>query len=94
MNAKVALAVAMLVGSLAAGLIAGANSPPSVGYDDAMRDTMDLAMSQCAGGYHPDASGDCQPDNGIVDSRCPAGFEATPFPNGSDYRCAPIASGY
>jgi len=94
MNAKIALAVAMLFGSLAGGLIAGADSRPGVGYDDAMRDTMDLAMAQCAGGYHPDASGNCQPDYGIVDSRCPGGFEAAPAPNGNSYRCEAIPSGY
>jgi len=49
---------------------------------------------QCASGLHPDRAGNCQPDNGAVDSRCQDGFEAVPFPNGNNYRCAPIPEGY
>jgi hypothetical protein len=53
-----------------------------------------VAMLECAGGYHADAR-DCQPNNRIVDSRCPTGWEAaTPFPNGNSYTCQPIPQGY
>jgi hypothetical protein len=94
MNAKIFLAVGMLFGSLAGGLIAGAHSPPGGGYDDSVSETVALAMLQCAGGYHPDASGNCQSDYAVVDSRCQAGWEATPAPNGNGYACVPIPSGY
>jgi len=93
MNAKTALAVAMLFGSLAAGLIAG-SAPGSDTVGAYSGDTLELAMAECAGGYHADAHGDCQPDNGIVDSRCGGGFEATPFPSNGGYRCVPIPQGY
>ena len=52
------------------------------------------ASLACAGGYHADAAGNCQPDNGYVDNRCPAGFETAPSPDPSGYRCAPIPAGY
>ena len=93
MNVRLGLAVTMLFGSLAVGFIAGtapkADTVIASGYD-----TLQLAMLACASGFHTDDLGDCQPDNGIVDSRCPAGSEAAPFPNGNDYRCEPIPQGY
>jgi hypothetical protein len=93
MNVGLGLAVTVLFGSLAVGLIAGtapkADTAVASGYD-----TLELAMLECASGFHTDALGDCQPDNGIIDSRCPAGSEAAPFPNGNDYRCLPISQAY
>ena len=92
MRVKTALAAAMLFGSLAAGLLAGSR-PGSESLAFAP-DTLEVAMAECAGGYHADARGNCQPDNGIVDNRCQAGFEAAPFPNGNNYRCVAIPRGY
>jgi hypothetical protein len=93
MNIRVTLAVAMLFGSLAAGLIAG--SAPGADTDAAsVSDTLELAMLGCADGYHTGPDGSCQPDTGIVDSRCQDGFEATPFPSGNGYRCVPEPQGY
>jgi hypothetical protein len=93
MNVRLGIAVTMLFGSLAVGLIAGtaprADTVVASGYD-----TLELAMLECASGFHTDALGDCQPDNGIIDSRCPTGSQATPFPNGNDYKCEPIPQGY
>ncbi len=48
-----------------------------------------VAINGCAGGFHADAQGNCQPDAGYVDNRCPPGYEASPFPNGNDYHCVP-----
>jgi hypothetical protein len=92
-NIKLVLAVAMLFGSLAAGLIVG-SAPGTETFDASVDNPLEVAMLECAGGYHADARGDCQPIMGIVDSRCPAGSEATAFPNGNDYRCVPIPTGY
>jgi hypothetical protein len=92
-NIKLIFAVAMLFGSLAAGLIVGSAPGPDT-FDASLDNPLQVAMLECAGGYHTDAGGNCQPNNGIVDSRCPTGWEATPFPNGNDYRCAPIPQGY
>ena len=93
MNIKLVLAVAMLFGSLGAGLIVG-SAPGLDTFDASTGNPLEVAMLDCAGGYHADARGDCQPNNGIVDSRCPTGWEATAFPNGNDYRCVPIPNGY
>lgn len=80
MNAKIYVAAAVLLGSLAAGSIAGAPAR--------------AAPLACAGGFHADRQGNCQPDNVYVDNRCQAGFEAAPSPAASGYRCAPIPEGY
>jgi hypothetical protein len=93
MNVRLTLAVAMLFGSLTAGLIA-ASAPRAGAVDASMDDTLELAMLECAGGYHTGPHGNCQPDNGIVDSRCQDGFEAAPFPGGDGYRCVPEPQGY
>ncbi len=50
---------------------------------------LQAAMMQCAGGYHPDRQGNCQPDTPQVDMRCPDGYLATPWPDPSGYRCIP-----
>jgi hypothetical protein len=47
----------------------------------------------CAAGYHPDASGNCQPNNEQVDRFCPqAGTMYQPAPGG--WACVPIPQGY
>ena len=93
MNMKLVLAVAMLFGSLAAGLIVGSAAGPET-FDASADNPVEVAMLECAGGYHADAR-DCQPNNRIVDSRCPTGWEAaTPFPNGNGYTCLPFPQGY
>jgi hypothetical protein len=93
MNVRLTLAVAMLFGSLGVGLIA-ASAPEAGSVDASIGDTLELAMLQCASGYHTGPHGNCQPDNGIVDSRCPGAFEAAPFPSGAGYRCVPEPQGY
>lgn len=93
MNIKIALAVTMLFGSLAGGVIAGSAPGPDT-FDAFADDALEVAMARCAGGYHTDAFGNCETDDGIVDSRCPAGLEASPFPSNGGYRCVPIPQGY
>jgi hypothetical protein len=80
MNAKIYVAAALLLGSFVAVSMAAAPAH--------------AAALACAGGYHADRQGNCQPDNGYVDSRCQAGFEAAPSPDPVGYRCAPIPEGY
>ena len=53
-----------------------------------------MSGAYCAGGYHVDPHGNCQPDNGYVDSRCPPGLEPHAFPNGNDSWCVPYGEGY
>jgi hypothetical protein len=86
-NIKLVLAVVMLFGSLAAGLIVGSAAGPET-FNATVDNPVEVAMLEC------DAR-DCQPNNRIVDSRCPTGWEAaTPFPNGNGYTCLPITQGY
>ena len=76
--AAAALAVALLAPLAVAPVRASDN-------DAAVR----VAMTQCAGGYHADRQGNCQPDNEVPDRRCPPGLLATPWPNPEGYRCIP-----
>jgi hypothetical protein len=87
MNSKSAFALAATLAASLAGVIA-LGSPA--------RATEQYAMSRayCAGGYHVGAHGNCQPDNGYVDSRCPPGFEPHSWPNGNNNWCMPIGGGY
>jgi hypothetical protein len=94
MDAKLMLALTMLVGSLVGGLIASTHTRPEDDFDVGAGAPMELAMLTCAGGFHTDSRGNCQPDNGIVDSRCQDGFETHPAPNGAGYICVPIPQGY
>ncbi len=94
MSPRLALAVTMLFGSLAAGLIAGSGVGRGDDFVAEKSDAIQVAMSSCAGGYHQDSRGNCEPDYGIVDSRCQAGYEAAPFPNGNSYHCVPVPEGY
>ncbi len=52
------------------------------------------APMACAAGYHVDSRGNCQPNDGYVDDRCPAGQETTPWPDPPGYRCVSIPRGY
>lgn len=74
------LAGALLLASLIGGLIAA--SPTHA------------ETIACASGYHADSRGNCQPDHGYVDSRCPDGFLASPSPDPDGYRCVPVPRGY
>jgi len=79
MNARTALAAALLVASLAIG--ASATAPARA------------QSMACAGGYHPDALGNCQPNIPQVDRYCPqAGTIYQPSPWG--WSCVPISKGY
>ncbi len=77
MNATTALAAALLFGSFGGALLCELPAH--------------AASAACAGGYHADASGNCQPNNVSADTRCPAGFDAIPAMNGNGYRCVPSA---
>lgn len=93
MNARLALAATMLIGSLIGGVVAASHAPP----DDLIASAaqpVQVSMLECAAGYHSDRFGNCEPDNGIVDSRCGTGLEAAPSPSASGYRCIPIPEGY
>lgn len=81
MKTKSVFALATLLASLGVALMIG--SPA--------RATDQYAMSgtNCAAGFHVGPHGNCQPNNGIVDSRCPPGLEPHPFPNGNDNWCVP-----
>lgn len=85
---------AMMFGALAVGLIFGAAMRRADTTSVSSRGLEDYAMAQCASGYHADASGNCQPVNEIIDSRCQEGFEAQVYPNRNGYRCIPAPQGY
>jgi hypothetical protein len=91
MNAKTAFAAVALFLSIAAGVTVG--SPARARDDGAFTAQM---HSACASGYHPDARGNCQPDNSQPNLQpCPDGYLATPFPSwGNSYKCVPIPVGY
>ena len=48
----------------------------------------------CAGGYHLDGNGNCQPNSGYTNTGCPPGFMSEPFPNWQGFRCVPIPASY
>lgn len=80
MNAKLLLMGALLIGSAAGGFFVSA---PAQAQSDG-----------CWAGYHPDSRGNCQPNNPIVDDRCPPGLITQVYPNGNSYICVPIPRGY
>jgi hypothetical protein len=84
MNKQSALAAAALVASFVGALAAGPPARAQNAYEK-----MTAHAAYCAGGYHVDPEGNCQPDNPIVDGRCPPYFHAIVFPNGNGYRCMP-----
>ena len=94
MFGKLILVAAAALGLIAAEIGLQLLAWPSVASDSSVDNLLKLAMISCAGGYHTDADGNCQPDNGYVDSRCQAGFEAAPFPNGNGYWCVPYPKDY
>jgi hypothetical protein len=51
------------------------------------------SSTYCAGGYHIDPDGSCQPNNGYIDNRCPPGFNPHPYPNGNNNICVPVYRG-
>jgi hypothetical protein len=82
MNAKIVLTASALLGSIA--LLLGFAAPAAIAQTTA-----------CAGGYHPDRQGNCQPDNPQPNLQpCPPGLLSEPAFNGSGYRCVPIPKGY
>jgi len=94
MNARIVLAATMLMGSFVGGIVAASRPEPTAEPLVSVGGPIQVSMLECAGGYHTDRFGDCQPDNGIVDSRCPNGFEAAPSPSANGYRCIPEPQGY
>lgn len=88
MNANRTIAVAILVASFVGGFSIGSATVASAAVDTR------FPQVECASGYHAGRHGNCQPDNGPVDSRCPGGFEAAPFTGGNGYHCVPIPEGY
>ena len=83
MNAKITLTAAAFLGAIAGALVIGA--APAAAAPSAI----------CAGGYHPDRQGNCQPDNPQPNLRpCPPGLLSASAFNGSGYICVPIPEGY
>ncbi len=91
MNVNMASTVAALFGLLAGEFVVGS---PARATDESVIAPAFTAQfaAACAGGYHPDARGNCQPDGGNVTGDCPSGFISEPFPNGQSYRCVPISA--
>ena len=91
MNVKRAFAAVALFSSIAGVFVVG--SPSRAAGEGAFNALM---SSVCAGGYHPDARGNCQPNNPQPNLQpCPEGYLATPFPSwGNSYKCVPIPAGY
>jgi hypothetical protein len=91
MNATTAFALTALLGSFSGASIVGSNAWAA--GDGAFTALM---SSACAGGYHPDSRGNCQPNNPQPNLQpCPDGYLATPYPSwGNSYKCVPIPAGY
>ena len=88
MNAKSAFAFVALLGS-----IGGATFivSPAQAVDASAFRAQGVA---CAGGYHLDGNGNCQPNSGYTNTGCQPGYMSEPFPNTSGYRCVPIPASY
>ena len=85
MNAKSVLALVAVVGATA--------FVPHARADD--YSAFRAQGVACAGGYHLDGNGNCQPNGGQASLQpCQPGFMSEPFPNWSGYRCVPIPAGY
>jgi len=83
MNAKIALGSTALLGAIAGALVLGGAAPASAQY------------VACAGGYHADRQGNCQPNSPQPNLQpCPPGLLSAPYPNWSGYICVPIPKGY
>jgi hypothetical protein len=79
MNSKSAFALATLAASLAGAIALGSSARATEQYA--------VSGAYCAGGYHVGPHGNCQPDNGYVDIRCPPGWEPHSWPNGNNNWC-------
>jgi hypothetical protein len=78
------LTAATLFGAIAIAVLAGPATPPAYAQRVA-----------CAGGYHADKQGNCQPNNPLPNLQpCPPGFLSAPAPTWSGYMCVPIPKGY
>jgi hypothetical protein len=92
MNAKANLVLAALLGSLSGAFFLGL--PATASETDAYAAFRAQGVA-CAGGYHLDGNGSCQPNGGQASLQpCPLGQLAQPYPNGSSYRCEPIPESY
>jgi len=91
MNAKMAFAVAALFSLIAGEIVVGS---PARATDESVAAPAFTAQlsTACAGGYHPDAQGNCQPNSGYVNTDCLRGFISEPFPSGPSFRCVPISA--
>lgn len=84
MNARMFLTAAALFGAIAGALVIGSAAPAA-----------SASTIACAGGYHPDKQGNCQPNNPQPNLQpCPPGFLSAPAPTYSSYMCVPIPKGY
>jgi hypothetical protein len=93
MNAKTAIAVAALLGSVSGALSLAL--PARAGEESASYSAFRAQGFACAGGYHPDGNGNCQPNGGQASLQpCPPGEMADPYPNGASYRCVEIPASY
>ena len=93
MKANTAFAVAALLGSVCGGF--GLNSSARASDEFTSYAAFRAQGVACAGGYHPDGNGICQPNGGQASLQpCPPGQMAVPYPNGSSYRCVPIPESY
>ena len=94
MNANMAFAVAALVGLLAGEIVFGS---PAWATDESVVAPAFTAQfsAACAGGYHPDKQGNCQPNNPQPNLQpCPPGLLSAPSPGWPGYTCVPIPKGY
>ncbi len=93
MNAKTAFAVAALLGSVFGAL--SLVSLARAGEESASYRAFRPQGVACAGGYHLDGNGNCQPNGGQASLQpCPPGQLAEPYPNGASYRCVEIPASY
>jgi len=93
MNAKTALALATLFGSITCAIVIGSPAQAENEFDGSASVGTQLAVFNCASGYHLNAAGDCEPKYHRP-SRCRKGYEAESFPNGNGYKCVRIPAGY
>ena len=70
--------IAMLAASCVTGFAVDAYAAEGVGFDA-------QSPGVCASGYHPDATGNCEPDVAEVNRFCPPGQVYHPAPNGGWY---------
>ena len=76
--------------SIGFGILAGFRVRAAAKSDTSAAGNIQVAGIACASGYHLNAAGDCEPRHQIRYGRCRKGYESTPFPNGSGYKCLRI----